>query len=292
MSNETPLRTRRYKSRFYDTARWDHFSGRDDDVFICTPPKCGTTWTQAICALLILGWEDFTIKPSDVSPWYDASYVPMDETNGIIESLTHRRFIKTHAPLDAMPYSSSSTYVAVYRDPRDVYFSMLNHRENMGFPVRSPDATASQDFREWVARPPVDREEMSFSLASVLLHYHSYAGFARLGNIHLLHYAWMKRNPPAAVRRIADILGIALDSAGLAAVVAQSGFDYMKENADQFAPDAARGLYSENAKFFSAGVNAQWAGVLSEADLDYYNERFAGLASSADCEWLTNGPAD
>lgn len=43
----------RYVGRAYDSARWAGFDPRPDDI-ISTPPKCGTTWTQMICALLIL----------------------------------------------------------------------------------------------------------------------------------------------------------------------------------------------------------------------------------------------
>lgn len=162
-----PARTKRYKTKFSDTARWDHFVGREDDVFVCTPPKCGTTWTQTICALLILGWDNFTTKPSDVSPWYDANYVPLEETNALIEALGHRRFLKTHAPLNAIPYSATGTYLAVYRDPRDVYFSFLRHRENLGFPPIAPGGSVSEDFRAWVATPAVEGENFNLSLESI-----------------------------------------------------------------------------------------------------------------------------
>lgn len=36
-----------------DSSRWDGFKPRDGDVIISTPPKCGTTCIQMICALLI-----------------------------------------------------------------------------------------------------------------------------------------------------------------------------------------------------------------------------------------------
>jgi aryl sulfotransferase len=43
----------RYQSFLTDSSRWDGFSFRPGDIIISTPAKCGTTWTQMICALLI-----------------------------------------------------------------------------------------------------------------------------------------------------------------------------------------------------------------------------------------------
>ena len=74
MNVNLPQRTAHYTSAVMDSSRWDNFNVRDDDIFICTPAKAGTTWTQTICALLIFGWRDFDIKPADVSPWYDATF--------------------------------------------------------------------------------------------------------------------------------------------------------------------------------------------------------------------------
>jgi aryl sulfotransferase len=48
---------RHYRGGLTDSERWDGFAFRPDDVVISTPSKCGTTWLQMICALLILiGW--------------------------------------------------------------------------------------------------------------------------------------------------------------------------------------------------------------------------------------------
>ena len=48
----------RYLSLIADNARWDGFSFREGDIIISTPPKCGTTWTQMICAMLIFQTPD------------------------------------------------------------------------------------------------------------------------------------------------------------------------------------------------------------------------------------------
>jgi aryl sulfotransferase len=53
-----PSKTVDYKGPITDTSRWQNFKPRPDDIFICTPPKCGTTWTQAIVAMLVFGKAD------------------------------------------------------------------------------------------------------------------------------------------------------------------------------------------------------------------------------------------
>jgi hypothetical protein len=49
---------RRDEGIVFDSSRWDGFELRPGDIIISTPPKCGTTWTQMICALLVLQWID------------------------------------------------------------------------------------------------------------------------------------------------------------------------------------------------------------------------------------------
>ena len=45
---------RRYRGFFADSARWERFDFRDDDIVISTPSKCGTTWMQNIVGSLVL----------------------------------------------------------------------------------------------------------------------------------------------------------------------------------------------------------------------------------------------
>ena len=62
---------RRYEASMYDSNRWDGFELRPGDIIISTPPKCGTTWTQMICALLILQEPELPLLLDTLSPWID-----------------------------------------------------------------------------------------------------------------------------------------------------------------------------------------------------------------------------
>ena len=96
MSIGIPKKNASYVGPITDTSRWDKFQHRPDDIFVCTPPKCGTTWTQAICAMLVFGKVDHGIQSSKASPWIDAQFAPIDEYLEQVEAQKHRRYIKTH----------------------------------------------------------------------------------------------------------------------------------------------------------------------------------------------------
>src|SRR6266550_8278887 len=103
----------RYRTMVFDSGRWDGFEFRPDDIVISTPPKCGTTWTQMICALLIFQTPTFD-QPLDVlSPWVDMLTRDRDSVVAELEAQRHRRFIKSHTPLDGLPFDGRATYICV-----------------------------------------------------------------------------------------------------------------------------------------------------------------------------------
>jgi len=291
MMDEMQYRTRSqtYKTLFSDSSRWDHFIERRDDVFICTPPKSGTTWTQTICALLSLGWDDFTVNLSDISPWYDATFESVEQTNLLLNTMQHRRFIKTHTPLDGISYSPNATYITVYRDPRDVFFSMQNHMRNMNLPVGTALPASSVHFRDWVLRPSKAGVKSLFSLEAIIHHYQSFKQYSKHKNIHFLHFATMKQDPESAVREIAKILGVSVDSSGVSSVVQQSSFANMRANPKQFTPNVDLELWKNDEDFFVSGQNNQWQGILSEADLSVYTARLNDLLKAHESAWISTG---
>ncbi len=62
-----------------------------------------------------------------LSPWIDARFPPIEAVVARIEAQSHRRFLKTHLPLDALPWHNENKYIYVGRDGRDVMMSWFNH---------------------------------------------------------------------------------------------------------------------------------------------------------------------
>ncbi len=285
--NSIPEKNTTYLGPFTDTSRWDEFKHRPDDIFICTPPKCGTTWTQAICAMLVFGKVDHGLKSGIISPWIDAQLAPIDEYLKQVESQTHRRFIKTHTPLDGIPYYPECTYLMVIRDPRDVYISALNHRDNM---INQELAlkVAPPSFDEWL-NDDLEPGTWDVQTLSMLVDFFSsYWKYRHIPNIHLFHYADMKRDLRGSISVMAAALNIAIDDNFLDAMTEAASFDSMKRNASQFAP-VGKEYWKKESGFFANGRSQQWQDVLTDAQLSAFDERLAQLLPPDQASWLLNG---
>jgi hypothetical protein len=66
-----------------DSQRWEGFEYRSSDIVITTPPKCGTTWTQMLCAMLIFDGPDFPAPLSELSPWLDQTIYSLDTVRAL-----------------------------------------------------------------------------------------------------------------------------------------------------------------------------------------------------------------
>ncbi|HEY1706676.1 MAG TPA: sulfotransferase domain-containing protein [Rhizomicrobium sp.] len=287
-----PERTVEYNGRLTQSHRWADFRHRPDDIFICTPPKNGTTWTQAICAMLVFGRADIDQQPGNISPWYDSIFHTPEATNSLLEAQKHRRFIKTHTPLDGLPFFPECTYFAVYRDPRDAFLSMANHLENMADPSRPPlpeDQRAA--FTLWCTNPLEKGRTEYQALASPLNHLNTFWRWRHLPNVHLFHYADMKRDRIAAVRAMAQALGITLADATYAAIAEATSFEAMRAKADQFAPDSGQGVWKSETEFFNKGRQGQWREFLGPRELEVYREAVAAALPPDAAAWLENGGA-
>ena len=293
MSNPLPERLHQYKGAITDGARWSQFEHRAGDIFVCTPPKCGTTWAQAICALLIFRTPDLAVNPAAISPWFDSVLIPLEGAVTMLQAQDHRRIIKTHTPLDGIPYFEDCNYVCVYRDPRDLYLSMRHHIENMRFDLGGEILAEepAAGFRSWIARDREPGQGEDFSLAGVVHHLNSYRTFQHLPNIELYHYADLMRDLPREMSRMASGLGIELDPALIPELARVASFENMKQNATKFAPGVERETWHDNEKFFNKGTNGQWRDVLSDDDVALFEDALGALLEPEAAQWLLDGSA-
>lgn len=108
------------------------FVTRDDDVFVVTYPRSGTTWTEQIVHLLVNHGEQADQRLTDVVPWVET--LP-HRPGGMIEflkTLKGRRLFTSHLPLQLMPRSKDShaKYIYVARNPKDVAISTYFHDQS------------------------------------------------------------------------------------------------------------------------------------------------------------------
>jgi hypothetical protein len=278
----------RYRSFVFDSDRWAAYRHRPGDIIIVTPPKCGTTWVQNIVAMLVLGTTTFDRPISHLSPWLDQVIRPLDEVVADLEAMEHRRFIKTHTPLDGLPQHDDVTYVCVLRDPRDAAVSWGNHARNLDWDRMAElraAAHGTHDLHELPPRPepspdPVERwwAYMSARAASPefaanleLLARHAQVAWARRSepNVVIAHYADLEGDLPGEVRRIAARLGVEVDGHRVAEIAASASFSSMRARAGDVVPNAGV-LWHDDRAFFSSGTSGQWLGLVrAEADERY-----------------------
>lgn len=296
----TPARS--YRDFVMESSRWEGFEFRADDILICTPAKCGTTWTQMICAQLILRTPQLQRPLTSYSPWLDALFAPKEAVHAQLAAQTHRRFIKTHTPLDGLPWSDSVRYICVGRDPRDMLVSLRHHIANMKpecFPRLAANATgpwtpptpAPADFREWFRAWIGSSGTYSEGAASSdVLHYvQSFWRYRHLPNVLMVHYGDLKADLESEMRRIARFLDIDIPESEWPALVAAAGFENMKANATQLAPQVTDDVWHDPGQFFHKGESGQWRELLTEDDLALYRRVMDERLEPDLAHWLEHG---
>lgn len=298
---------RRYRTIVADNARWDGFRFRPDDIVISTPPKCGTTWTQTLCALLLLGDVALSSPLTEMSPWLDMQTHSIEDVVAKLDAQDHRRFIKTHTPLDGLPYDERVTYICVGRDPRDVSLSWEHHVSNFNLEsfITARAAAVGLDDLEGFTMPepppddPVERfwqwadadedPEHLANLASVLHHLHTFWDRRDEDGIALFHYADLLADLPGQVRRLADVLAVEVTDERVQEIAAAATFDRMKQNAATLAPEVDVKLWLDNQAFFHKGSNGQWRGLIDADGIVRYEKRVAQLAPADLAAWAHAG---
>jgi len=285
----------RYRSDEEDSGRWDGFAFRDGDIVISTRSKSGTTWMQMICALLIFRTPLLPAKLSTLSPWLDWLVVPRDDVWAALDQQQHRRFIKTHTPLDGVPLDPRATYIVVARHPLEMAVSMFHQSRNLdrariaeltGNPASTYEPPPiTEALLAWIDRDVSPAEAMD-SLPGVMWHLiDAWQRAAATDNVLLVHYADLSADLDSEMRRIASRLHIDVPEDVWPALVDAARFSRMRDRAAELAPDPA-GILKDTRAFFRRGSSGSGRELLTDEDFAHYLDRASELAPSDLLAWL------
>ncbi len=291
-----PMKIRELHNHHFDSTIWNDFQFRDDDIIIATYAKSGTTWMQQIIAQLLFD-GDPDLAVADISPWLDLRVPPKAVKLPFVEAQSHRRFLKTHLPVDALVFSSRARYLYIGRDGRDIVWSLYNHHANanqlwydalnetpgrVGPPIERPPEDIREYWRDWLARD-------GYPFWSFWDNVRTWWQIRDLPNVRLVHFSELKRDLPGTIRQIAEFLQIPINESRWSAILEHCSFEWMKKNATKSVPlgglfwDAGAGV------FINKGVNGRWADVLTSEESAEY-EQIAVNQLGSDCaKWLATG---
>lgn len=290
---------RRYLNQMLDNSRWDDFEVRPDDIVIATAYKAGTTWTQNICLHLV--HQDFEVRQiGSHSPWLDKAFGDFAESCRILGEQSHRRVIKSHMPFDGLPIWREVKYIHVGRDPRDVFMSLWNFYSHFGEemfdafaktaagPLPRPPEDISTLFDLWISRGAIEGETDGYPFWSAMKQTQTWWPERHRENVLLVHFADMKADLRAEIARIAAFLEIAVSDDVLDRITEACQFAAMKRNAETLEGQDSP-LKGGASTFYHKGINGRWQGVLSEAQLERYEEVSSRVMEPAAKRWLENG---
>jgi len=259
------------------------FEVREDDVWVSSFPKCGTTWTQEMVWNIVHGVDLETARKINLE-----ERVPFFELTGIIEKqhsegmdevagtgavnsmqqvtlLTSPRVIKTHLSIDMLPrqvLEKRVKLIYVTRNPRDTLVSYLNHWRIMAGYQGSFETLLSAFLAN-----------VCGFYSPFIQHVLGYWNAREQDQVLFLTYEEMKRDLPAVIRRVANFLQKDLSEEQVKLLASHLSFDNMKNNTAVNKDDVLETIRKkvkgiEKASFMRKGEVGDWENHLTKEQVE------------------------
>lgn len=197
------------------------FEPREDDIYVASYPRSGTTWTQVLVHLLVTGDRELGFRHiADVSPWWERSLAWRADAVDSLAAQPGPRVFKTHLPHRWLP--PGGRYLYVWRNPEDVAVSYYHlYRRYLGF-----EGSFAAFFERFL--------DGTLQYRSWFRHVAGWEAQRGAPGVLLVPYDDMRGAPEAWLRRIADFLAVPLTGARSAEILELTDFARMKAEHDKF----------------------------------------------------------
>ena len=241
------------------------FQLREDDVFIATYPKCGTTWTQNIISKLhevhqTGALEGLGSHLLEVIPWLE---------NSCHEQIAERpspRYLKTHNPYEHLAKNPviRCKYIVVSRNPKDACVSLYHHAK--GFAVFN----YSGDFASFAELFLEGKVESGCWWT----HLKQYKQNKEDLDILLLRYEDLHSEGLNMIRQINDFLELPeLTESNCKRVLEETSFDKMKKDPSANYSWRNEGRKKDESPFMRKGKVGDWTNFFNKDLSDRFDKK-------------------
>jgi hypothetical protein len=196
------------------------FTPREDDIWVVTYPRSGTTWVQFLLYQLTTAGDMGFAHLNDVAPWFERSLAIGTHRSEDFERPARPRLFKSHLTPGWLPPGGRVVYVE--RDPGDVAVSYFHfYRSHLRF---------EGDFEAFYDRFQKGRVQYG----AWADHVAEWAAASRRRPVLWLTYEGLRADPEGAVERLCDFCVPAADAPTRERALRRSRFEYMKQHEEKF----------------------------------------------------------
>ena len=232
---------------------WLRHRGLDrDDVFLASYPRSGNTWTRFLLTEILSQEAASFDNINQVIPEMGI------HARARVRLPNGGRLIKTHEPY-RKEYRRA---IYLIRDFRDVVLSQYARERELGL--------YKTEFGKYL-EAYLDGRMSGFGAWQDHLPTWLDSPLERSGDLLVIRFEEMRRNPEAAISRIVDFLGLPADENRVQAAIANNSVERMraKENAAQKLPKSG----GEEGRFVRKGAVAGWRERFTDEQLRLVDER-------------------
>lgn len=232
------------------------FGSRDDDIWVATYMKSGTTLTQMILYQLTTDGNMNFRHINDKCPW-----IRNAASRGLQPAdVPSPRILKTHDDYDVFEKNIKGRFIFVIRDGLDVTASYYHHKRN----YNNPNVTFNEVFEKSVTQPG---RYNWFEFVQKWLE--------NKNNLPILYirYEDILNDLDATVRRIAEFCDLPVTESIMSRVVERCSFDFMKKHEEKFGIERSQEPHVYD-QFIRKGKAGEGKKYLNESQKTKFKKRF------------------